>query len=413
MGLKYHADHIGSLLRPHSLLNALNQRASGAITEDEYKLQERGAISEAIKLQLDAGFSCVNDGEYSRENFWGSFFASLGGFSLMKSPPPEHFRPYFLWGKIVSETGTEPGQPDGMSIVCKSKIQHVRSAYLEEIKQLQSLLIDHPQVDYKLTMISPTWHHIMYKPGKAYCQSIYTSDEDYFADIILAYREEISILYEAGVRNVQIDVPEYSFFLDANMRAALTAEGVDPDVLLKLYIGVLNQCIEGRASDLHVGVHICRGNVESQSFVIGGYEGVADLLFRIDADTFLLEYDDTTRSGNFGPLASLPPSKNVVLGLVTTKSGHLEDIEELKGRVFEAARIMSADNGSPLEETLSRIGVSPQCGFATTLKGNHLTKDEMAAKLVLVNQLGMIITDLIERVPNGTALNGIAPNGRE
>ncbi|KAH8800931.1 hypothetical protein F5884DRAFT_545337 [Xylogone sp. PMI_703] len=177
----------------------------------------------------------------------------------MQSPPSGHFRTYLPWGKMVSETGTEPGQPDGMSIVCNGKIQHVTSPYLEEVHWLQALLSKHPRIDYKLTLISPTWHHIMYKPGKAYYRLVYNTDEDYFADIISAYREEISILYEAGVRNIQIDAPEFSFFIDIDMRTAMITEGVDPDKLLALYVGVLNQCLEERASDLYIRVHICRG----------------------------------------------------------------------------------------------------------------------------------------------------------
>jgi methionine synthase II (cobalamin-independent) len=110
-----------------------------------------------------------------------------------------------------------------------------------------------------MTLISPTWHHIRYKSGKAYDQSPYTNDSEYFSDLVAAYQEEIAVLYNAGLRNIQIDAPELTFFCDGNIRAAFKEEGQDPDILLHTYIDVLNQCVAKKESDLHVGLHICRG----------------------------------------------------------------------------------------------------------------------------------------------------------
>jgi methionine synthase II (cobalamin-independent) len=160
---------------------------------------------------------------------------------------------------VLAETGNELGEHRSRSIICKGSIRHVESAYLKEVYRLQKLLVNHPAIDYKITLISPTWHHIRYKPGRAYEQSPYTNDSEYFSDLVVAYQTEIAILYRAGLRNIQIDAPEFSFFWDERIRADLETEGQDPDMLLRTYIDVLNQCLAGREADLHVGVHICRG----------------------------------------------------------------------------------------------------------------------------------------------------------
>jgi methionine synthase II (cobalamin-independent) len=181
----------------------------------------------------------------------------LGGFEFSSPPPLQHFRPYLPWG--LATTGSEPGEHRNRSMICKGNIRHVKSAYLKEAHQLRKLLVDHPNIELKMTIISPTWHHIRYKSGKAYDQSPYTNDSEYFSDLVAAYQEEIAVLYSAGLRNIQIDAPELSFFCDDNIRAAFKEEGQDPDILLHTYIDVLNQCVAKKASDLHVGLHISPG----------------------------------------------------------------------------------------------------------------------------------------------------------
>ena len=83
--------------------------------------------------------------------------------------------------------------------------------------------------------------------------------------------------------------------------------------------------------------HMCRGNFRSSWAAEGGYDFVAEALFgELDVDGFFLEYDDE-RSGGFEPLRFVPPGKQVVLGLVTTKTRPLEDKDTLKRRIEEAA----------------------------------------------------------------------------
>ncbi len=172
------------------------------------------------------------------------------------------------------------------------------------------------------------------------------------------------------------------------MIAGFKENGEDPDALLDSYIKLYNDCISSRPADLHVGIHLCRGNfANSRHFSEGGYDRIATKLFgEIAIDTYFLEYD-TERAGTFEPLRELPAHKNVVLGVITSKFSQLEDPDTLRARVFAAADVVAAGAGQTREEALRRIGVSPQCGFASHHLGNAVTWDDMVAKLKLVRQV--------------------------
>lgn len=154
------------------------------------------------------------------------------------------------------------------------------------------------------------------------------------------------------------------------------------------YISLYNDCIGRRPSDMHVGVHICRGNfVNSRHFSEGGYDRVAKKMFQdLNVDTYYLEYD-TPRSGGFEPLKSLPKNKNVILGVITSKFPEMEDLEEMKKRVYQAADFVAQGNNETREEALERLGVSPQCGFASHSAGNAVKRQDMIDKLTLVRKL--------------------------
>jgi len=164
--------------------------------------------------------------------------------------------------------------------------------------------------------------------------------------------------------------------------------GENAEALLDSYIKLYNDCLIERPADLHVDVHLCRGNfVGSRHFSEGGYDRIATKLFRdLNVDTYYLEYE-TAGAGGFEPLAELPLHKNVILGLITSKFPELEDTEEMKTKVFAAADSVAKGNDSTREEALKRLGVSPQCGFASHSYGNLVTKDDMIKKLGLVRKL--------------------------
>jgi 5-methyltetrahydropteroyltriglutamate--homocysteine methyltransferase len=109
----------------------------------------------------------------------------------------------------------------------------------------------------------------------------------------------------------------------------------------------------------------------------GGYEAISKEVFpRLEnLDRLLLEYD-SDRAGTFEPLADVLPGHQVVLGLVTTKDGALEQPDDLVARIEEATRYVPLD----------RLAVSPQCGFASGVIG-AMDGAQQEAKLRLVGDV--------------------------
>ncbi|KAM7186866.1 methyltetrahydropteroyltriglutamate-homocysteine s-methyltransferase [Naviculisporaceae sp. PSN 640] len=384
----FRAEHMGSLLRPQKLSEKrveLDGKDAITITQDkELRALEDEAIDDIVKLQVDLNYHPVTDGEYRRHQFWGTFFPGLEGFEEIPDPPLDMFRLYVPDLAAFTEAGHKPGE----SIVCTGKIKHKGSTYLDQWNYLTSKLPANLVSSAKLTLPAPEWYHLRYKPGHAYPTSVYPNDEAYFADIAAAYREELHTLYLAGCRNVTIDDPNLAYFCSEKMLQGFKEHGEDSEALLDSYIKLYNDCISRRPADLHVGIHLCRGNFAySRHFSEGGYDRVAKKLFNdIDADTYFLEYD-TERAGGFEPLVHLPATKNVIVGVITSKFPELEDIDEMKKRVYEAADWVAKGAGQTREEALKRMGVSPQCGFASHHLGNSVTREDMINKLKLVREL--------------------------
>ena len=153
------------------------------------------------------------------------------------------------------------------------------------------------------------------------------------------------------------------------------------------YIAFYNDCFK-RPADMHLGIHLCRGNfVNSRHFSEGAYDRIAQTLFQnLDVGTFYLEYD-TPRAGGFEPLKHLPKNKNVILGVVTSKFPQLEDQKEMVQRVYKAADFVAEGSGESRQAALQRLGVSPQCGFASHADGNLLGTEDMVKKLKLVRSI--------------------------
>jgi 5-methyltetrahydropteroyltriglutamate--homocysteine methyltransferase len=203
---------------------------------------------------------------------------------------------------------------------------------------------------------------------------VYPAIEDFFHDLGLAYQKAIAAFARAGCTYLQLDEVYLAYLCDPNQHTELRARGEDPERLLPAYIQLINLALAERPAGMRLAMHLCRGNFRSSWIAQGGYEPVADLLFNaIGIDVYFMEYD-TERAGGFEPLRFLPPNKMVVLGLVTSKTGVLEDKDALKRRIDQAARY------APLDQ----LALSPQCGFASTEEGNMLTYDEQRAKLALV-----------------------------
>lgn len=391
----FRAEHIGSLLRPEYLIKKRYEVADGKADQSELPAIEDKSISEIVKLQQDCGLHAIGDGEHRRHQFWGTFFETLNGMSQLQLKQragqadydTSIFRKYapdissFLEDKVIPNQVT----------VATGKVSHTgNSSYLPEFNYLKTILPQDQWKNVKITLPSPSWYHYRYGPKKAYTKEAYTNDDDYFEDIAKAYRTELDILYKAGVRNVQCDDPNTAYFCSEKMLEGWAADKENfqtADEQLDAYITFYNKCFE-RPSDMHLGIHLCRGNyMGSRHFSEGAYDKIAEKLFReLNVNTFYLEYD-TPRAGSFEPLKYLPKTKNVVLGVITSKFPQLEDKQKMVDRVYEAADAIATGSGQTREEALQRLSVSPQCGFASHAEGNALELEDMKQKLKLVRAI--------------------------
>ena len=358
----FRADHVGSLLRPKALREAFRKYGNEPVASPAFvEVQER-AIREVVKLQEDAGLQVVTDGEFRRSSYWGRFVARCEGFVIK----PAIFRFRDDHGHEVDFTATYAG----------AKLKRTQPLATDEFEYLRTVT----KVTGKITMPAPSTMHF-YRCSDFADASAYADVRSFFADLARIYREEIADLAKAGCRYVQLDEVAVAMLCDPVIRAKVEAAGQDPDHLVDLYIEAINNAVAGAPADMRIGIHMCRGNFRGRYLSEGGYESVAERYFKnTNVTHFLLEYD-TARAGDFRPLRFVPKGKGVVLGLVSTKTPVLETIDDLKRRTDEAAKFIALD----------RLGIGPQCGFASTAAGNPLTEDDERAKLRLVVEAAKVI----------------------
>ncbi len=353
----FRADHVGSLLRPPELLEARARQEAGEIGMDELREIEDRGIRDAVRLQEDAGLKSITDGEHRRYIFHIDFLKNLEGVEVR--------------GGIQTKFQRQDGEVNFAPprLVVTGKLKHTHGIQGPDFEFLKSVTAHTP----KVCIPSPTMVH--FRGGReAIDKQAYPDMEDFFDDLAQCYRDEIASLAAAGCTYVQLDDTNLAYLCDPDMRQGAIDRGEDADELPHRYARLINAAIEDRPDDMTVCIHLCRGNFKSAWVAEGGYEPVADVLFNeIKVDGFFLEYDDE-RSGDFAPLRLVPKDKMVVLGLVTSKSGELEDKDDLKRRIDEAAEFAPGD----------QLCLSPQCGFSSVADGNQLSVEDQAAKLRLI-----------------------------
>src|SRR3954453_13313085 len=356
----FRADHVGSLLRPPSLMNAREEHAAGRIDDSELGDAEDDAIRDVVAMQRDAGLMSVTAGEFRLASWHMDFIYSLGGISRAKDDLKVQFR---------NPEGTIEFTPAALHV--DERIRLEETIFGEHFAFLSDVA-DHGQTP-KLTIPSPSMVH--YRGGAAAIDpSVYPDKDEFWADLTKAYADQVEAIAGQGCRYLQFDDTSLAYLNDPQQRAMLAERGEDAEHLHEQYIRHINEALSGRPEGLTVTTHMCRGNFRSSWVAEGGYDFVAEALFNeLAVDGFFLEYDDA-RSGGFEPLRFVPRGKRGVLGLVTTKRGELEKKDDLKRHIEEASRFV------PVEQ----LCLSPQCGFSSTVEGNSLGYDEQVAKLRLV-----------------------------
>lgn len=359
----FRLDHVGSFLRPERLKEARAKFNDGEITAEELERVENEEIIALIEKEKELGLKSVTDGEFRRAFWHLDFLENLDGVELVEV---DHFSVQFKDKDV---------KPKTLRIVRKVDFSE-NHPFVKHFKFLKEHAGDTP---VKLTIPSPSMLHLItqvreknYVPIERYKDN----EALFFDDVVEAYRKALQCFYDLGCRNIQLDDTSWGEFCALDKREAYEARGFDLEKIARDYVDVLNRVIEWKPEDLVVNMHICRGNFRSTWFSSGGYEPVAKTLFgHCRVDGFFLEYD-SDRAGDFTPLRYIKDQK-VVLGLITSKSGDLEDKDEVIARIKEASQYV------PLEQ----LCLSPQCGFSSTEEGNILTIEAQWDKLKLIDEI--------------------------
>jgi 5-methyltetrahydropteroyltriglutamate--homocysteine methyltransferase len=355
----FRADHVGSLLRPPALLDARAEHAAGRLDDAGLRATEDAAIRAAVAAQERIGLRAATDGEFRRTSWHMDFIYRLGGISRTDERIRVHMH---------NAAGDNDFTTAGLAV--DGRIRLDEPIFADDFRFLADTVTTAVP---KLTIPSPSMVH--YRGGStAVDRTVYPDLDDFWADLSAAYAAQVRAVADLGCAYLQLDDTSLAYLNDPAQRAELAARGGDPDAQHLRYIKQINAALAGRPAGIRITTHMCRGNFRSSWAASGGYDYVAEALFgELDVDGFFCEFDDE-RSGGFAPLRFVPPGKQVVLGLVTTKSGKLEDPDALKRRIDEAAKYVPLD----------QLCLSPQCGFSSTVEGNVLTVEEQEAKLRLI-----------------------------
>lgn len=354
----YRADHVGSFLRSKTVLDTREAIANEKSDLSELRKVEDDAVADVAEKQIENGLRSVTDGEFRRAYFHLDFLQHLSGIEIKGQTGL--IRPHGFSPPVLAVTG---------------KLGHPKPIQVDDFKFLEEQIKKQGGgATTKVCIPSPTMVH--FRGGRASISiEAYPDLDEFFEDLARVYQEELASLYEAGCRFVQLDDTNLAYLCDPDMRKQAEDRNEDLSTLPRKYAELINKAIEKRPADMKIGIHLCRGNYRSKWFASGGYEPVAEVLFKeLNVDAYFLEYDDA-RSGDFNPLRHLPEHKVVVLGVMSSKKAALDDKEEIIRRLREAADITP--------KGLEQLALSHQCGFSSTVEGNELTEEEQWAKVRL------------------------------
>ena len=349
----FRADHVGSLLRTASIKEARASREIGAIGAAEFKEIENREIEKIVRRQKSIGLKLATDGEFRRAWWHFDFYGALEGVELRDVASGIQFQGVQTKAQaphIVGPLGFPSTHP---------MLEHFR------------FLKAHTEVTPKMTIPSPS---VLYFRAGSVNAKLYPDRDALFASLAEVYSKAVKAFYEAGCRYLQFDDTAWAYLCSEDEVQKARQRGTDVENLAAAYARMINAVLEAKPLDMVITTHICRGNFRSTWITSGGYEPVAEMLFgSCNYDGYFLEYD-SDRAGGFEPLRFVPKGrKQIVLGLITTKTGTLEKKDDIKRRIGEAEKYVALD----------QLCLSPQCGFASTEEGNILAEDEQWTKLRL------------------------------
>jgi 5-methyltetrahydropteroyltriglutamate--homocysteine methyltransferase len=360
-------DNVGSMLRPESLRKAFVRHSDGLLSEGDLTAAQDEAIRDLVAREERIGFPIIVDGEFRRTGYLASFGEVEGAEDWLNRWTARRLHREQPVG-AGAVRGFDPVLADDLRNPARTKLRLKHNRPLEEFTFAQSLT----ETPAKVTLIGPdrvsTLHNIDHP------DDVYDDAEEFIADVVSIERAMIGQLVDAGCRYVHIDEPGFTAYADEASIETLRSRGEDPVHNMQRSVDANNALIAGFPEDVVFGVHLCRGNRESQWHREGTYDAIAEgVLGGLNYDRLMLEYD-TDRAGGFEPLRFVSDDAVVVLGLLTTKTGDMEAADEVKRRIEEASAYV------PVE----RLALSTQCGFASGISGNLISEDEQWRKLELV-----------------------------
>jgi 5-methyltetrahydropteroyltriglutamate--homocysteine methyltransferase len=299
----FRADHVGSLLRPTSLIEARAKADSGEISAAELRRLEDEAIRKIVKRQEDVGLRSVTDGEFRRRSWHMDFICRIDGVVSAGT----QLRPF------RNEKGDVKNEIEMPKVVGRLSLK-------EPIFGADfSFLSSTTNVTPKFCIPSPSMLHGLGLTLED--KKVYGDPQEFWHDLAKVYTDEIAALHRLGCSYLQIDDTMFATLGDPDYRQKLSPQAGAQDRLHETYIHLLNEAVAKRPPGMTICVHTCRGNHRSGWVAAGGYDNVAEAVFnQLNVDGFFLEFDDE-RSGGFEPLRFVPEGKMIVLGLVTTKKG--------------------------------------------------------------------------------------------
>ncbi|MFQ3543933.1 5-methyltetrahydropteroyltriglutamate--homocysteine S-methyltransferase [Halobacillus rhizosphaerae] len=353
----FKGDHVGSFLRPERIKKARISRDYGEISDYELKKIEDEEIIKLVEKQKQAGLQSITDGDLRRAWWHFDFLEGLIGVEGYETDSGIQF---------------EGVETKAHSVRVVGKIDFSDHPMIDHYKFLHSVVGENHTP--KFTIPSP---NMLLARGDIN-QTVYNTEEELLEDLTSAYQKAIQTFYEAGCRYLQLDDTSWAGFFSEEGLQKMRNKGQDPDKLRELFVQAVNDSISERPDDMVITMHICRGNFRSTYLASGDYEAVSDAIFgKLNVDGLFLEFDDE-RSGSFDPLRKVNRSDlHIVLGLITSKTGKLEDKEAIKKRIAEAADYVP----------YKQLCLSPQCGFASTEEGNLLSEEDQWAKIRHVVEL--------------------------
>ena len=366
----FRVDHVGSFLRPQALVQAREAFAAGDISQAELTAVEDAAIRDLVAKEVAAGLKSITDGEFRRAYWHLDFFWGFGCIDHVQAAEGYRFH-------------GETTKAD--SALIAGKITGHNHPFVAHYEFLRDLLVQEEGVEAKYTIPSPSQFYFELIRDAEHVEKlnqVYPNFEELRQDIKAAYLQVIQDFYDAGLRTLQVDDCTWGVLVDDNFLTAWgAAQGKSKDQvreeLATLFLTLNNDVYQEVPDGLTVNTHVCRGNYHSTWASSGGYAPIAkELLGEEAVNAYFLEFD-TDRAGGFEPLVEVTPGKGVVLGLLTSKSGALEDKNEVIARIKEASQYVPLEN----------LYLSTQCGFASTEEGNILTEEDQWKKIALIQEI--------------------------